>query len=112
MRDVGDALVAELRVAQPGHRVVLVQPLLGLGRRLHVPLHQRPAKRPRNLLGEHRLSGAGLSLDQQRPRQRHRGVDRKHQIGRRDVGVGALEPHRHFPIGRNRLHRRRLLFRY
>jgi hypothetical protein len=110
VRDVGDALVAELRVAQAGHSVVFVQALLRLGRRFDVPLHQRPSESARDLFGKHRLSGAGLSLDQERPRQRHRGVDGEHQIGRCDVGVGTLEPHRHFPVRRNRLHRR-LLFR-
>ena len=93
VRDVADVLVAQLRVAQPRHGVVLVEALLRLGRRLDVPLHERPAERPRDFLGEHRLAGAGLALDQQRALQRDRRVDREHQVRRGDVGVGAFEAH-------------------
>ena len=93
VRDVGDVLVAELRVAQPRHRVVFVQALLRLGRRLDVPLEQRPAERARDLLGEQRLAGAGLALDQQRALERERRVDRELQVVGGDVGVGAFEAH-------------------
>ena len=51
------------------------------------------AERTRDLLGEHRLAGAGLALDEQRPLQRDRRVDREHQVGGGDVGVGAFEAH-------------------
>jgi hypothetical protein len=37
--------VAELRVAQPRDGIVFVEPLLGLGRRLDVPLEKRQAER-------------------------------------------------------------------
>ncbi len=91
--DVADMLVAQLRIAQPRHRVVFVESLLGLGRRLDVPLQQRPRQRTRDLLGEHRLAGAGLALDEQRPLERDRRVDGEHQVGGGDVGVGAFEAH-------------------
>ena len=93
VRDVGDVRISELRVAQARHRVVFVQPLLRLGRRLDVPLHEWTANRARDFLGEHGLAGTRLALDQQRPLQGDRGVDREHQVGRGDVGVGAFEAH-------------------
>ena len=58
-----------------------------------MPLQERPAERARDLLGEQRLAGAGLALDQQRPLERDRRVDREHQVGGGDVGVGAFEAH-------------------
>ncbi len=64
VRDVGDPLVAQLRVAQPRHRVVFVEPLLRLGRRLDVPLEKRPADRARDLDREQRLAGARLAFDE------------------------------------------------
>jgi hypothetical protein len=74
-------------------RVVLVQALLRFGGAFDVPLQERHVQRLRHLLGEHRLAGAGLALDEQWTLQRDRGVDREHQIGGGDVGVGALELH-------------------
>ena len=46
-----------------------------------------------DLIGEHGLAGAGLALDQQRPLQRDRRVDRERQVVGGDVGVGAFEAH-------------------
>ena len=85
MRDVLDPLVAELAVAQAGHRVVLVEALLGLGGRLDVPGDQRRVQGLGHLVGQHRLAGAGLALDQQRPLQRDGGVDRDLQVVGGDV---------------------------
>jgi len=85
--------VGELAVAQPADRVVLVEPLLGLGRALDVPLQQRHAQRRRDLLGQQGLAGARFALDQQRTRQRDRRVDGQHQVGRGDVLRGAGELH-------------------
>ena len=93
MGDVGDVLVAQLRIAQPRHGVVFVEALLRLGRRLDVPLQERPRERARDFLGEHRLAGAGLALDEQRPLERDRRVDGEHQVGRGNVGIGAFEAH-------------------
>jgi len=67
--DVVHSLVAELRVAQPADRVVLVQALLRLGGGLDVPLEQRDPQRLRHLDRQHRFPGAGLALDEQRPLQ-------------------------------------------
>ena len=91
--DVVHPRVAELRVAQPADRVVLVEALLRLGGRLDVPLQQRHAERPGDLDGEHGLAGAGLALDQQRPLQRDRRVDRERQVLGRNVGLRAFEAH-------------------
>ena len=60
--DVVDARVAELAVAQPRDGVVLVEPVLGLRRGLHVPGEERPADRARDLLGEHGLARPGSPL--------------------------------------------------
>ena len=43
----------------------------------------------RHLLGEHRLAGARLALDQQRALQRDRRVDREHQVVGGDVGLAS-----------------------
>jgi hypothetical protein len=83
------ALVAELAVAQPADGVVFVEPLLRAGGRLHVPLDQRQAERLGDLAGQFGLAGAGLALDQQRPLQRDRGIDRDGQVVGRHIGVGA-----------------------
>ena len=92
--DVVHARVAELAVAQPADRVVFVEALGGLGRRLDVPFDQRQAERGGDLAGELGLAGAGLALDEERPLQRDRGVDRHRQVGRRDVVRRAFEFHR------------------
>ncbi len=89
--DVGDLRLAELAVAQPRHRVVFVEPLLRLGRRLDVPGDEVLAERLGDLLRQDGLAGAGLALDQQRPLQRDRGVDGDAKILRRDIGFGALK---------------------
>jgi hypothetical protein len=83
--DVLHALVAELRIAQARHRVVLVQALLGLGGRLDVPLQQWHAERGGDFFGEHGFAGTGFALDQQRALQRHRGVDRELEVVGGDV---------------------------
>ena len=52
-------------------------------------------------MGEDRLAGPGLSLDEQRTFERDRGVDRDLKILRSYVGVGALETSHARPIPRN-----------
>ncbi len=89
--DVVNAIVAELGVAQAGHRVVFVQALLRLGGRLDMPLQQRHAQRGGHFLGQHGLAGAGLALDQQRTLQRARGIDGKLQVVGGHVVGAALE---------------------
>ena len=91
--DVLDALVAELAVAQARHRVVFVEALQRLGGRLDVPFDQRRAERLGDLERQHGLAGAGLALDQQRPLQRDRGVDRDLEVVGRDIGLGAFKTH-------------------
>src|SRR5437764_96850 len=54
---------------------------------------KRPAERVRHRLGEECLAGARLALDEQRPLERERGVDRELQVVGRDVGFGAFEAH-------------------
>ena len=89
--DVLDALVAELAVAQPRDGVVLVEPLLGLGRRLDVPLDDRRAERLGDLEREHGLARAGLALDQERPLERDRGVDGDLEVVGRHVAPRPLK---------------------
>ena len=84
---------SELRVAQSGHGVVFVQSLLCLGRRLDVPLQERHVERLGDFLGQHRLAGAGLALDQQRALQRDRCIDGELEVAGRDVIFRSFEPH-------------------
>ena len=46
-----------------------------------------------DLLGEHRLAGAGLALDEQGPFEGDRRVDGELQLVVGDIGVGAVESH-------------------
>ena len=94
VRNVVDPRVAELAVAQPRHRVIFVEALVGLGGRLDVPADQRRAERRGDLVGEHGLAGAGLALDQQRAAQRDGGIDRDLEVVGGDVVGGAFEAHR------------------
>ncbi len=84
--------LAQLAVAQAADGVVFVQTVVGLGRGLDVPGDQRRAQRGGDLIGQNRLAGARLALDQQRPLQRHGGVDGDLQIVGGDVAGGPLEP--------------------
>ena len=88
-----DPLVAELAVAQPRHRVIFVEALMRAGGRLDVPFDQRRAERRGDLMGQHGLAGARLALDQQRPAQRDRGIDRDLQVVGGDVVRCAFETH-------------------
>ena len=89
--DVVNPRVAELAVAQPADRVVLVEPLDRLGRRLHVPFEQRQTEAEGDLARQLGLAGAGLALDQKRPLERHRGIDRDGKIAGCHIGVGTGE---------------------
>ena len=91
--DVVDPLVAELAVAEAGDRVIFVEALDGAGGRLDVPFDQRRAERGGDLMGEDGLAGARLALDQQRPAQLDRGVDRDLQVVGRDIVGCAFETH-------------------
>ena len=84
---------AQLRIAQPGNRIVLIEPLLGLGGGLDVPLKQRPVQRFGHLDGKHRLTRSRLALDEQWPFQGNGGVDRHFQIVAGDVIIGSREFH-------------------
>ena len=63
-----------------------------LGRRLDVPGDQGRVQRPRELIGQDRLAGARLALDQQGALQRHRGIDGDLQVVGGDVVGRAFEP--------------------
>ena len=92
--NVADAVVAELGVAQPGHGVVLVEALQRLGLGLDVPGDEAQVQGLGDLLGEQRLAGARLALDQKGPLELHGGVHGHGQFVGRDVGVGgAVENH-------------------
>ncbi len=90
--DVFDALVAELAVAQTAHRVVFVEALLRLGSRFDVPLEYGNAEGLGDLDGKHRLAGAGLAFDEQRPLECDGGVDCDLEIDGGDIAFRALEP--------------------
>jgi len=90
--NVVNPLVAQLAVAQAADGVVFIEAIVGLGRRLDVPGDQRRVQRLGQLVGEDRLACPGLALDQQRPLQRHCGVDRDLQVLGGDIVRGALEP--------------------
>jgi hypothetical protein len=54
-----------------------------------VPLVQGLVERARHFLRELGLAGTGFALDQQRPTERHGGVDGERQLGGCDIAVGA-----------------------
>ena len=87
------ARFAELAVAQPADRVVLVEPLLRFGGGLDVPLDHLQPQRGGHLARELGLAGAGLSLHQEGPLQRYSRVNRNCEIIRRDIGVRTGEFH-------------------
>src|SRR6266704_5886465 len=100
--DLVHARVAELRVAQAAHRVVLVQALLRLGGGLDVPLEQRQAERLGHFHGEHGLAGPGLAFYQQRALQHNGRVDRERQVVGGNVGGGSVEAHLSNPVSGKR----------
>jgi len=76
------------------------------------PLDQRRLDRLGDLGREHGLAGAGLALDQKRPLERDRGVDRDLEVGLGDVVLGSFETHagslsRRAPYGLARIAARR-----
>ena len=85
--------VPQLRVSQPRHSVVLVQALLCLSGRFDVPLDQLFAQTRGYLLRQHGFSRTGLTLNQQGPLKRYRGVNRHPQIVRRDVPLCTFKLH-------------------
>jgi hypothetical protein len=85
--------VAELAVAQAADGVVFVEALRRLGGGLHVPFEERQAERRGDLPGEFGLAGAGFALDQERAFERNGGIDRDHQIRRRNVVRRTRETH-------------------
>ena len=89
--DVVDPRIAQLRIAQPRHRVVLVQALLCLGGGLDVPLNERSVQGEGDFLGQLGLASARFAFDQQRPAQGHGGVHRHHQIVGGDIAVGTAK---------------------
>src|SRR5271169_4150797 len=90
---VGDAGMAELRVAQSRECIMFIKTLLGLARRFDVPGDQRRADRSGDFLGEQSLAGAWLALDQQGPLENDRRVDRNLQIVRGDISRCAFKAH-------------------
>ena len=60
-----------------------------------MPLDQRRAERLGDLDGEHGLAGAGLALDQERPLERDRGVDRHLEVVGGHIGASPLKTHEH-----------------
>ncbi|MNP58198.1 hypothetical protein D3C76_1530930 [compost metagenome] len=75
MIDVPDLRIPELGVPQPGHRIILIEPLLGPGGGLDVPADEVGTERLGHRLRQHRLAGARLTFYQQRLLQHDGGVD-------------------------------------
>jgi hypothetical protein len=59
-----------------------------------VPLDERQAERGGDLPRQLGLAGAGLALDEERPLEGDRGVDRHGQVRGGDIVGRALEFHR------------------
>ena len=83
--------LTQLRIAQSGYGVVVVEPLLGFCCRLDVPFIKRPLECAGHFKCELGLAGAWLAFDQDGSFQGHRGIDGHHQVVGRDIGAGALE---------------------
>ena len=91
--DVMDALVAQLAVAKARHRVIFIEALDGPRRRLDVPFDQRRSKGSGDFMCKDRLAGAWFALDQQRPAELDRRIDRNFQVVGRDIVGSAFETH-------------------
>ncbi len=89
--NVVNAIVPELRVPEPRHGIVLVEPLLRLGRRFDMPFEQRLAERVCDFDCELGLARTGLAFDEDRPLERDRCVDGRHQVVGGDVGRGTCK---------------------
>ena len=83
--------IAQLPIAQAGHRVIFIQPLLRLGGAFDIPFNERRARGLGDFVGQHSLAGARLALYQQGPAQHHRSVHRHFQIVGGDIVGGAIE---------------------
>jgi hypothetical protein len=59
-----------------------------------MPLEQRQPDAGSHFLGEHRLAGAGLTLDEQRPLQGDGRIDGELQVIGSNIRGGAFELHR------------------
>ena len=62
-----------------------------------MPFDHRQIERQRHLARQFSLAGTGLTLDQQRPFERHRGIDCNGQIVGRHIALGSFEFHESFP---------------
>src|SRR3990167_7266237 len=77
--NVVNPCVPELGIAEPGNGVVFIETLLSGRGRLYMPGNELLAEGFGHLEREHRLSRPGLTLNQERPLERDRRVDK---IGR------------------------------
>ena len=91
--DVMHALVAELRVAEPRHRVIFIEALLGFRRRLDVPLDDGGADGGCDLTRQHGLAGAGLALHEERAFEHDGGIDGRLEVIGCDVIGRSFKAH-------------------
>ncbi len=70
-----DPLITELRITQAGYGIILVQPLMGLGGRLDMPLIEWHSQCLCDFLCQHGLAGAWLPLDQEGATQGYSSID-------------------------------------
>src|SRR5262249_24889557 len=85
--------IAELAVTQPRYCVIFVESLQRFGSRFDVPLDQWCAQAFGDFEREHRLTGPGLALDQERPLQRDGCIDGDLKAVGRDIGAGSFKAH-------------------
>ena len=91
-----DLVHTQLGITQAAHRIIFIEPLVGLGGGLDMPGDQLGAHGFGELLGEHGLARTGLTLDQQGALQGDGGVDSELEIVCGDVGLGTFELHEKF----------------
>ena len=92
--DVVNAFFAQLGVAEAGHRIILIQALLGQGGRLDVPGEQFFTQSIGNFVGQEGFSRARFSFDQQGALQINGRIDRNLQFRRGNVSGCSLKRHR------------------
>ena len=85
--------ITQLAVTQTADGIVIIKPLLCLGRRFHMPLDDRHLQGRSHLPGKLGFTCSGLPLHQQRPLQRDGCIDRHDQIIRCHISSRRGEFH-------------------
>ena len=88
-----DFFIAQLAVAQPADRVILIKALLGFGRGFHIPLDHFEPKTCGHLLGKLGFPGARFAFDQQGPFKGNRSIYCNSEIVGGDIVFGSSKLH-------------------